>query len=144
MKNLKDIIIEKLHINKDTKSYLDKKDVVKISKALVNSGENSGFKKGIDLNEIYVDQFISMFNGYSEDSDFDAYSKMVVKEAKERKLDLVIVIDGNGYNGRWGMVTFFNVNPYEYMIYHSYCSCSKLLSSKTAQEAIDDILNFVE
>lgn len=142
MKNIKDTIFENLK-NTPASHRLNRKDIVKISKELFRSGEHSGFRKGVDTDEIDIDSLISSYK-YSDDSDFKDFKNQVEQEAKARNLDQIILIDGNGYDGCWAMVAFFSSKPYEYIIYHSFCGCSKLLSSKTAEDAIDDILDFVE
>ena len=142
MKNIKDTIFENLK-NTPASHRLNRKDIVKISNELFNSGEHSGFRKGVDTDEIYIDSLISSYK-YSNDSDFKDFKNQVEQEAKTRNLDQIILIDGDGYDGRWAMVAFFSTKPYEYIIYHSYCGCSELLSSKTVDDAIDDILDFVE
>lgn len=139
MKNIKEYINESTEIQ----NHLNKNDIIKISDELFDSREHSGFRKGTSTDEIDIDSLNSSYK-YSNENDFKEFKDNVEKEAKARNLDQIILIDGTGYDGRWAMVAFFNSKPYEYIIYHSHCGCSELLSSKTAQDAIDDILDFVE
>lgn len=139
MKDIKEYINE----STGTQNNLNEKDVYKISNELYESDEYSGFRKSISTEEIDINELQSSYT-YSKEDDYKEFKDKVEKEAKSRKLNKIVIIDGDGYGGRWAMVAFFNTKPYEYMIYHSFCGCSELMSSKTETDAIDDILSFVE
>ena len=152
MKNLNNYITEKFKIDKDIKntSYAiennkpNDKDLISIANDLFNTGEHSGFRKGVDRTNMSVNDFIEDIHRYDDDPDYEEYGEIIKKFAKEYDAQKISVLFGTGYDDRWATVVFFQTRPYYYFIvYHSHYGSSEFIKAENADDAFDKICDFV-
>jgi len=151
MKNLNNYIIEKLKITKNMKNIPsvlennepDKNDLAKIGHNLFNTGEHSGFRKGVDIENMSVDDFLKDVSTYN-DIDYKKYGGEIKKFAEKNDAEKLSLIFGTGYDGTWATVAFFQTNPYYYFIvYHSHYGFSEFIKAENEDDAFDEICNCV-
>ena len=150
MKSLTTFILEKLHISNYNDKLnkqdfkLNRKDIDSTTNELFNSGEYSGFRKGINIKLIKPQNLKKQLRDYYGKNEVDEIPDKFYEIIQKNATNKVLCCLGTGYDGVWSVVVFMSTNPYSFIITKNGYKTSRLYNAKNEKETTKKILKFCE